>query len=91
MKSAIHSLASCRNQNDLLQLSLRASAVIDDTEEGYIFDNRSEKYFFQLWYEKNEGDVNGELKSDDSEGENDLHIERDALIESKIKRSEKKK
>ena len=65
--------------------------MIDDTEEGYIFDNRSEKYFFQLWYEKNEGDVNGELKSDDSEGENDLHIERDALIESKIKRSEKKK
>ena len=86
-------LFSCKLQKTeyLLQLSLPASAVIDDTEEGSIFNNHSEKSFLQRWHEKNEGDVNDELKSDASEGENDLHIERNALIESKIKRGDKKK
>ena len=88
---APRALASCRNQNDLLQLSLRASAVIDDTEEGSILNNRKTKSFHQRWYEKSEGHAAGELKSDDSEEEDGLYIERDALIESKVKWGDKKK
>ena len=91
MKRAIHSLASCRSRNDLLQLSLCASAVIDDTEEGSILNNRKTKSFHQRWYEKSEGHAKDELKSDDSGEEDDLCIERDALIESKIKRGDKNK
>ena len=91
LKSAIYSLASCRNQNDLLQLSLRASAVIDDTEEGSILNNRKTKSFHQRWYEKSEGHAAGELKSDDSEEEDGLYIERDALVESKLKWGDYKK
>ena len=91
LKSAIYSLASCREQNDLLQLSLRASAVIDDTEEGSILSNRKTKSFHQRWYEKSEGYAADELKSDDSEEEDGLYIERDALIESKVKWGDKKK
>ena len=91
LKSAIYSLASCRNQNDLLQLSLRASAVIDDTEEGSILNNRKTKSSRQRQYEKSTGHATDELKSDNSEEEGGLYIERDALIESKLKWGDKKK
>ena len=60
---------------------MRASAVIDDTEEGSILNNRKTKSFNQRWYEKSEGHATDELKSDDSEEEDGLYIERDALIE----------
>ena len=70
---------------------MRASAVIDDAEEGSILNNHKTKSFCQRWYEKSEGHATDELKSDDSEEEDGLYIERDALIESKIKRGDKNK
>ena len=70
---------------------MRASAVIDKTEHGSILNNRKAKSFHQRWFEKSGGEADDELKSDDSVEEETIYIERDALIESKIKRDNKKK
>ena len=91
LKSAIYSLVNCRSHNDLLQLSLSASAIIDNTEEGSILNSRKAKSFHQRWFEKREGKDHSEMKCDSPEEEGALYIERDALIESKIKKGTRKK
>ena len=67
---------------------LCASAIIDETEEGSVLNNRKAKSFRQRWFEKNEDKVQSEMKCDNLEEEETLYIERDALIESKIKKGE---
>ncbi len=84
----VKALTKCSEPDHLIELALSASAAVNSSERGSSFDCRKAKSLLGRIYEKSEEVAGGGSKGSGSK--DTLYLERDALVEMKVKKGRNK-